>query len=160
MGVRVVDAQGLHLQRFQVILRNLMRLVDMLPAAYLVGGAASLCSRKCQRLGDLAAGTIIAREPGSPPDLEQIASAKYNYLLVYPHLAARLRSVVSPEAVSLAVHAVTRRDGYLPLARINVFQELAAYFRSLVEFPAAAYDGLSDEQYVRSALRVVYGGRR
>jgi len=161
MGLRVVDAQGLRLQLSQVILRNLLRLVDMLPLVYLVGGVACFCSRNCQRLGDLAAGTIVARER-SPraPDLEQVAPAKYNSLLAWPHLAARLRSLVSPESVSIAIEAVSRRDGYEPLARIELFQELAAYFQSLVEFPEAAREGLTDEQYVRSVLRVIYGGGR
>jgi len=161
MGLRVVDAQGLRLQLSQVILRNLLRLVDMLPLVYLVGGVASFCSRNCQRLGDLAAGTIVARERKPyAPDLEQMAPAKYNSLLAYPHLAARLRSLASPVSVSIAVQAVSRRDGYEPLARIELFQELAAYFQSLVQFPAAASEGLTGEQYVRSVLRVIYGGGR
>ncbi|MGA2273441.1 MAG: RDD family protein [Bryobacteraceae bacterium] len=161
MGLRVVDAQGLRLQLSQVILRNLLRLVDMLPAVYLVGGVACFCSRNCQRLGDLAAGTIVARERSSyAPDLEQMAPAKYNSLLAWPHLAARLRSLVSPESVSIAVAAVSRRDGFEPLARIELFRELAEYFQSLVEFPEAAREGLTGEQYVRSVLRVIYGGGR
>jgi uncharacterized RDD family membrane protein YckC len=161
VGLRVVDAQGLRLQLSQVILRNLMRLVDMLPAIYLVGGLACFCSRKCQRLGDLAAGTIVARvRTPQAPDLEQVAPAKYNSLLAYPHLAARLRSLASADAVSIAVRAVSRRDGYDPLARIELFGELAEYFQSLVQFPEAAREGLTDEQYVRSVLRVIYGGGR
>ena len=161
MGLRVVDAQGLRLQLFQVVLRNLLRLVDMLPVAYLVGGLAAFFSRKCQRLGDLAAGTIVARERASAaPDLEVIAPAKYNSLLAYPHLAAGLRGQARPEAVSLAVHAVMRRESYDPLARIEVFRELASYFQSLVQFPAVACEGLTDEQYVRSVLRVIYSAGR
>ncbi len=160
LGLRVVDAQGLRLQLSQIILRNLLRVVDMLPLVYLVGGIASFCSRNCQRLGDLAAGTIVARNrPAEDPNLEQIAPAKYNSLLAYPHLAARLRSVASPESLNIAVQALTRRDGYEPLARIALFQELAGYFQSLVSFPPAAIEGLTDEQYVRSVVRVVYGRR-
>jgi uncharacterized RDD family membrane protein YckC len=161
MGLRVVDSQGLRLQLSQVILRNLLRFIDMLPLLYLVGGIASFCSRNCQRLGDLAAGTIVARvRHPQAPDLEQVAPAKYNSLLAYPHLAARLRGLASPDAVSIAVRAVSRRDGYEPLARIELFQELAEYFQSLAQFPEAAREGLTGEQYVRSVLRVVYGGRR
>jgi hypothetical protein len=157
----VVDAQGLRLQLSQVMLRNLLRLVDMLPAVYLVGGIACFCSRNCQRLGDLAAGTVVARvRTPRAPDLEQVAPAKYNSLLAYPHLAARLRSLASPDAVSMAVEAVSRRDGYDPLARIDVFRELAEYFQSLVAFPEGAREGLTDEQFVRSVLRVIYGGKR
>jgi len=161
VGLRVVDAQGLRLQLSQVILRNLLRLVDILPAVYLVGGLACFFSRNCQRLGDLAAGTIVARlRTPEAPDLEQVAPAKYNSLLAYPHLAARLRSLASAEAVAIAVRAVSRRDGYDPLARIELFGELAEYFQGLVQFPEAAREGLTDEQYVRSVLRVIYGGGR
>lgn len=161
LGLRVVDAQGLRLQFSQVILRNLLRIIDMLPLIYLVGGLACFFSRNCQRLGDLAAGTIVARERSvRPPNLEIVAPAKYNSLLAYPHLAARLRSLANPEAVGIAVRAVSRRDGYDPLARIDLFHELAEYFQSLVRFPDAAREGLTDEQYVRSVLRVVYGGSK
>ena len=90
------------------------------------------------------------------PNLDQIAPAKYNSLLAYPHLAARLRTLASPEAVGFAVRAVTQRDGYEPLARVELFAELAAYFRELVRFPDTALEGLTDEQFVRSVLRVVF----
>ncbi len=156
LRLRVVDAQGLRLQFPQVALRNLLRLVDMLPLVYLVGGTASLLTRRCQRLGDLAANTVVAREPVfKEPDLEQIAPAKYNSLLAYPHLAARLRSLASPVAVGYAIQAATGRDNYDPAARLELFEDLAGYFRGLVQFPPAALEGLTDEQYVRSVLRVV-----
>ena len=45
-GLRVIDAQGLRLQFSQIAIRNLLRLVDMLPLLYLVGGIAALASRK------------------------------------------------------------------------------------------------------------------
>ena len=156
LGLRVVDAQGLRLQFSQVALRNLLRLVDILPVLYLTGGMASLLTRHCQRLGDLAANTVVARERTfAEPDIEQIAPAKYNSLMAWPHLAARLRSLASPEAVGYAIQAATGRDSYTPEARIELFAELAAYFRGLVQFPPAALEGLTDEQYVRSVLRVV-----
>ena len=44
-------------------LRNLVRLVDALPGFYFVGAVAIFASRNNQRLGDLAAGTIVVREP-------------------------------------------------------------------------------------------------
>ena len=156
-GLRVIDGQGLRLQFPQIALRNLMRLIDALPVFYLVGGTAALLSRSGQRLGDLAANTVVARERcREAPNLEQIAPARYNSLLAYPHLAARLRSLASPEAVGYAVRAATRRDGYEPAARVELFADLAAYFRGLVRFPEAALEGLTDEQFVRSVLRVVF----
>ena len=59
------------------------------------------------------------------PDVEQIAPVKYNSLLAFPHLAARLRSRVDPEAVRIAVTALALRDGYEPPARVELFGELA-----------------------------------
>ncbi len=129
----------------------------MLPVAYLVGGLAAFFSKNCQRLGDVAAGTIVTRERARQElDQERVAPAKYNSLLAYPHLAARLRNMATPESVNIAVQAVSRRDAYDPLARVELFRELAAHFQSLAPFPAAASEGLTDEQYVRSVLRVIY----
>jgi uncharacterized RDD family membrane protein YckC len=159
VGLRVVDANGLRLQLPQIALRNFLRFVDILPLLYLVGGIAALVSRKGQRLGDLAANTIVARERvWEEPELEQVAPAKYNSLLAYPYLAARLRSLASPEAIGIAVRAAASRDGYEPGARVELFGELAEYFRGLVAFPEESMEGLTDEQFVRSVLRVVYGG--
>ncbi len=156
-GLRVIDAQGLRLQFSQIAIRNLLRLVDMLPLPYLVGGIAALATQKCQRLGDLAANTVVAHESRQQqPDLEHIAPAKYNSLAAYPHLAARLRAAANPEAVGIAVRAAAQRDGYEPQARVELFRELAGYFHELAPFPESAVEGLTDEQYVRSVLRVIY----
>ncbi len=161
LHLRVIDAHGLRLTFPQIAIRNLLRAVDALPVFYLVGGAAAFFNRKGQRLGDLAANTVVAIERArSEPDLEQIAPAKYNSLLAYPHLAARLRSMADPEAVGIAVRALAQRDSYEPSARVELFRELAGYFRSLVPFPEVAVEGLTDEQYVRSAVRVIYGAAR
>jgi uncharacterized RDD family membrane protein YckC len=160
-GLRVMDVHGLRLRLPQIALRNLLRLVDCLPLFYLVGGLTAVFSRNAQRLGDMAASTIVTRERRDEmPDLERIAPMKYNSLLGQPHLAARLRSLVTPEAAALAVRAVTLRDGYDPLARVVLFRDLAAHFRSLVEFPEEAVENLTDEQYVRCVLRVIYDSRR
>jgi uncharacterized RDD family membrane protein YckC len=157
LGLRVIDAQGLRLQLSQIAVRNMLRAVDILPLLYLTGGVAALVTRKCQRLGDLAANTVVAHERRwQQPDLERIAPAKYNSLLAYPHLAARLRSLVDAETVGLAVRALGQRDAYDPAARVELFRDMAEYFRSVVRFPESALEGLTDEQYVRSVVRVIY----
>ena len=38
LGLRVLDIHGMRLQLSQIVLRNLLRLIDTLPALYLVGG--------------------------------------------------------------------------------------------------------------------------
>jgi uncharacterized RDD family membrane protein YckC len=158
--LRVVDAHGLRLTLAQVALRNVLRAADQLPLCYLLGGAAALLSARGQRLGDLAANTVVLREPvTSEPDLEQIAPARYNSLAAFPHLAARLRNRVPAEAAALAIRALMQRDGCEPAARLALFADLAGYFRELVPFPAEAVEALTDEQYVRSVVRVLYAAR-
>jgi uncharacterized RDD family membrane protein YckC len=159
-GLRVIDVHGLRLQFPQIVLRNLLRPIDSLPLFYLIGGAAALTTRLGQRLGDLAANTVVAHERYfEAPNLDPIAPAKYNSLLAYPRLAGRLRNLASPQAVGFALRAVAERDNYDPSARLELFADLADYFRSLAHFPEAAVEGLSDEQFVGAVLRVIYQAR-
>src|SRR5262249_47223485 len=107
LKLRVVDAGGLKLTLPQVVVRNLLRPVDSLPVAYLVGGVASFLSPKGQRLGDLAAGTVvIAAERKKEPDLTQVMKGAHNSLEAAPHVVARLRQRVSPELAGVAVSAL------------------------------------------------------
>jgi uncharacterized RDD family membrane protein YckC len=95
--LRVMDADGLRLHFHQVLMRNLVRFADMLPGCYLVGGLACLLSRKAQRLGDLASGTIVIHQrKHGEPDLDQLLGSKFNSLRTHPHLCARLRQRASP----------------------------------------------------------------
>jgi uncharacterized RDD family membrane protein YckC len=158
--LRVVDAEGMRLQFDQIVTRNLLRFVDMLPVFYLVGGVACWSSRKCQRLGDIAANTLVVTTPSiAEPDLDQLLAGKFNSLVQYPHLAARLRQNVSPGEVSTALQALIRRDELEPGARLELFAKLATHFRAKVDFPAEATDGLADEQYVRNVVDVVFRTR-
>ncbi|MBI4325016.1 MAG: RDD family protein [Chloroflexi bacterium] len=161
LRLRVMDAQGLRLQFSQIVIRNLLRFVDMLPAFYLVGGLACLISRRAQRLGDFAANTIVVYQPRhAEPDLDQLLAGKFNSLREYPHLEARLRQRVSPAEAGLAVQALLRRDEFEPAARLELFAEIAGHLRSLVEFPPEAIEGITDEQYVRNVVDVVFRPRR
>ncbi len=157
-GLRVVDARGLRLEPSQVIVRNILRLIDALPALYLVGGTACFFQRHRRRLGDIAAGTVVLRTPKlAHPDFDRILGGKYNSLAESRHLAARLRQKVSPETAQIALDALLRRDQLRPESRIAVFRELAVHFRSLVPYPADVVEQLSDEQYVRNVVEVVFG---
>jgi uncharacterized RDD family membrane protein YckC len=161
LGLRVVDAEGMRLQFDQIVTRNLLRSVDMLPAFYLVGGVSSWLSRKCQRLGDIAANTVVIRIPTiKEPDLDQLIAGKFNSLRQYPHLAARLRQQLSPGEASAALQALVRRDEFEPTARVELFEKLARHFRTKVDFPPDVTDGIPDEQYIRNVVDVVYRSRK
>lgn len=157
LRLRVADVSGLQLQFSQVVIRNLLRFVDSLPALYLVGGVASLINRHAQRLGDYAANTIVVWNPRiDEPDLEQLLEGKYNSFRKHPHLEARLRQNVSPAEARIALQALVRRDEIEPGARVALFESLAAHFKSIVGFPAEATDGISDEQYVRNVAAALF----
>ncbi len=155
--LRVVDAEGLRLQFNQIVTRNLLRFVDSLPAFYFVGGVTCWLNSKCQRLGDIAANTVVIRTPRvSEPNLDQLLAGKYNSLRQYPHLVARLRQRVSPAEAGVVLQALLRRDEFDPYARLELFAELAAHFHAKVDFPPEALDGIAEEQYLRNVVDVVY----
>jgi uncharacterized RDD family membrane protein YckC len=160
LHLRVMDAQGLRLRPQQIIIRNLFRAIDAIPL-YMVGGIVSLLNSKCQRLGDLAANTIVIRNPAVVlPDLDQLHSGKYNSMREIRHLAARLRQRTTPQEGAIAIRALERRDELEPAARILLFSRLSAYFQSLVEFPVEVSHGITDEQYVRNVVEILYQDKR
>jgi len=78
MGIRVVSVEGQPITPFQAILRNILREVDAQPMwfipigpftipvwLYQVGLLAALLNDRFQRLGDLAAGTMVVVEERS-----------------------------------------------------------------------------------------------
>jgi uncharacterized RDD family membrane protein YckC len=154
--LRVADAQGLRLQTSQIFMRNILRFLDMLPLFYFVGGAACALSARSQRLGDIAANTVVIRTaPISDPDLQSLLRSKYNSLAEHPHLAARLRQLTSPVLSNVALEALLRRDQFTPRARLEIFAEIAGAFKRLVVFPPEVAENLPDEQYVRNAVEIL-----
>jgi len=157
LKLRVMDIAGHRLQPSQIIIRNLMRVVDSLLFLYMVGGLACLINRSAQRLGDLAANTIVVRHPKiADPDLDQLLSGKYNSLRDYPHSAARLRQRVTPRDAAVAVQALMRRDEFQPEARAALFGRIALYFQSLSPYPEEVIVGITDEQFVRNAVEIIF----
>lgn len=157
LGIRVMDACGLRLQLHQVVIRNLIRTVDLFPLFGLIGGLSMVSTRRLQRLGDLAAGTVVVRQRSraSANNFELVRS-RYNSFAQYHLLCAQLRQKVPPKAAALALEAIQRRDRFEDRARVALFDDLAAFFQSIVQFPAEASDQLSSEQYVRNVVEILY----
>lgn len=158
MKLRVIDERGLPLGLKQVIIRNLFRLLDMMPSTfYLLGGVSCLLTRRCQRIGDIAAGTLVIREMEvAPPEIGELLTAGKNSFATLPHLEARLRQRTTPDEARIVLDAVTRRNELSPEARLNLFAKLADYFRELAEFPDEVTIGLSDEQYIRNVVDTLF----
>jgi uncharacterized RDD family membrane protein YckC len=157
LGLRVMDVTGLELQFSQVAIRNLLRIFDQLPFWGLVGGVAMLASKHRQRLGDLAAGTVVIRERRpEPSDVSGLVRGRYNSFLPHQILCARVRKLAPPEAGATAVEALMRRDRLDDRARVRLFDELAAYFNGLVPFPASDTEQITSEQYVRNIVEILF----
>jgi uncharacterized RDD family membrane protein YckC len=157
LKIRVVDAEGFRLQPSQIVMRNLLRVVDLLPAFYAVGGICCALSRKYQRLGDIAANTVVIYiAPEKIPDLELLFSGTYNSLRNHAHLAAQLRKTISPAEARLALEAIVRRAELAPNSRLELYRQLAQRLRSLVAFPEETLEGMTDEQYVRNIVDLIY----
>lgn len=59
MGIAVTHSDGTPITINGSLIRNLLRNADMFPACYLAGFITMLCNRRFQRLGDLAADTVV-----------------------------------------------------------------------------------------------------
>lgn len=157
MHLRVVDASGFKLRPSQIVLRNVLRFVDGLPALNLLGGIVCFWNRRFQRLGDIASNTLVIRVPKiQAPNLAVLPEFADNSFRKYPHLAARLRQKIPMVEAELALQALARRQELLPNARVELFFNIARLFQSRVSFPAEVMEGITDEQYVRNVLDLLY----
>jgi uncharacterized RDD family membrane protein YckC len=94
MGLRVVRSDGGAVGFRTSLLRNLLRIVDSSPSpTYLVGLVLVFFTKRHQRLGDLAAGTIVIRErPGDRNaltgsiDMAAVPTSQDPQQLQYPQL--------------------------------------------------------------------------
>jgi uncharacterized RDD family membrane protein YckC len=60
--IRVIQQSGRPIGLFESMARNFIRYVDQIPFFYAVGVIAMFSTRQHQRLGDLAAGTLVVRD--------------------------------------------------------------------------------------------------
>ena len=160
--LRVIDQAGLPLRIDQAWVRNLMRVFDALPFAYLVGGISVLSSPVMQRFGDRVAGTLVVRQtPLALPGEEFWTRQKYNSFMEYPTIAMRFRRAATPQLASLIQDALRRRNELAPYARREIYRELAKYLQSEISpFPDELVERLSDEQYLINASGILFGDQR
>jgi len=146
-GLRVVRVSGHPVGFLTSTIRNILRLVDILPFAYVVGCISVLATAKNQRLGDLAAGTLVVRdqrargrdalEPAWPPRRAPDADA----------LARWDVSAVTAEELAAVRRFLERRHELTPAARAQLGSTLTARLRPKV---AGAPDGLAGEPFLES----------
>jgi uncharacterized RDD family membrane protein YckC len=143
-GLRVVRLGGEPVGFLASAVRNLLRLVDSLPGIYAVGAVCILFSRRNQRLGDLAAGTLVVRErraalPAAWPTAPDSAVADR-------YAAWDVSGITSFELVTVR-RFLERRWQLDPTARGRLGWELAERLRPKV---AGAPPDLHPEQFLEA----------
>jgi hypothetical protein len=127
--------------------RNLLRLVDFLPTAYLVGLLCIILTKRNQRLGDLAAGTIVIREPadarrsksgGGENEPKPTTSVGWDV------------SAVSAEELAAVRRFLHRRGELGASARRELAHRLEQGLRRKV---AGVPDGLSPEEFLSALVQ-------
>jgi uncharacterized RDD family membrane protein YckC len=132
LGIRVVRDGGFPLDWGAAVIRNLVRLVEMVAGCYALSAASALLSPENKRLGDLAAGTIVVRERSvTPPDLD-----------AYLGGPARTDTGLREDDRILVERFLARRMQLDPAARADLARRLAARIRPTLR---ASYGALDDE---------------
>jgi uncharacterized RDD family membrane protein YckC len=121
VGLRVVRRNGLPIDLHSSIVRNLMRIVDMLPAEYLIGLISILISSSGERLGDHVAGTVVLRldRPEAAAEIPMMENAA-GLVLTREQLAR-----IGPREMQL-IRGVLRRSSTLSESRRNALLAEAA----------------------------------
>lgn len=146
-GLRVVRVDGAPVGFVTSAVRNLLRLVDALPGIYTVGMVAVFATRRNQRLGDMAAGTVVVRERRGPRKAAaSFAATTTGARPSPPGGAAPLEraawdvSAVTTEELATVRRFLDRRRGLTPEARARLAGDLAARLRPKVVGPPAGGD--------------------
>jgi uncharacterized RDD family membrane protein YckC len=131
MGLRVIRDDGTPLGVAQSLLRNLVRIVDFLPWGYGVGLVAVFVSPRSQRLGDLAAGTLVTRLdplPAAPGAAVVAPPAVGPWALVAA--APPGAALLAPAQRALVRQFVERLPDLVPQARDDLARAIARPLRA------------------------------
>ncbi|MBA3259602.1 MAG: stage II sporulation protein M [Gemmatimonadales bacterium] len=140
VGIRVLMDTGHAVTPAAATVRNLLRLADFLPPPYFLGALLVAFHPRGKRLGDLVAGTVVARDrPGEAPvtgrepspeqsrvALPELADAEYRLLEQFERRQSDLPAAARDR---LAAKLVDRLDAVPPGGIAEVDHLLALYQR-------------------------------
>jgi uncharacterized RDD family membrane protein YckC len=157
-GLRVLRDDGRPVDLLSSAIRNVVRLVDGLPLSYLPAMISILVTKRNQRLGDLAAGTIVVREPGAKgpaaaPTFAGFAPPGRVATTAAAHAAAPTAngaldvSAVSADDLAAVRAFLDRRPDLPPAVRGDLARRIASALAPRVGGAAA---GLRDEDLIEA----------
>lgn len=148
MGVKVVTSSGEPLDFASVAVRNLVRAVDDFPGIPLLGGLVALSGPKGQRLGDMAASTIVVkarRDRLVPPSEARLSAESAGVAL--PELAGRR---LSEAELGVLRKYLNERDMLPAALAAGIAATLASQAQARTGAPRGS---LSDLAYIESIYR-------
>ena len=108
IGLRVICANGLPITFSESVIRNLVRLIDFMPAFYGLGVVIMFINEQSRRLGDLAAGTIVVHDKGEI-SVDELSEAKSS---LRPSVTA-LEEVNKLPLTRIPLRNIAIAEGYL-----------------------------------------------
>lgn len=123
LGIRVVREDGGRIGLLDAVVRNILLIVDLLPGTFAVGIVSILLTPRAQRLGDLAAGTIVVREaePGAvPPAVDPRVRMAEEYLARRERLTPEARAQVGAEVLAAFGERAATADDEALAARLGM----------------------------------------
>lgn len=145
-GIRVIDANGGPVTVYGAILRNLLRVVDQLPGMYGVGIVSVWITGRSQRLGDLAAGTVVVHDRRERPVAPVPAGGSAGFL------GAR---ALGPGDIAVVEAFLERRASLDSWVRLRTARQIA---RRMAERLQVEQNG--DEERFLEQLAAEYRGGR
>jgi uncharacterized RDD family membrane protein YckC len=131
-GLRVIKDSGRPITPAEAVGRNLMRIVDQLPALYAIGICSVLLSRQNKRLGDFVAGTIVVHEKSlldAKPIWEPTPAGPLGPATTFG--SERL----SPEEFALIEAFLNRRNSLPYDVRFSMAEQIARQIRPKLSLP-------------------------
>lgn len=156
VGLRVIRSDGSPIGVVESIVRNLIRIVDFLPLYYGIGVVVMFISQRAQRLGDLAASTLVVYDRGVVT-LESLGrSAGPTPLPPDSPLAQLPLERLQPADVAVAESFLQRRHQFTNQTQLA--QELAGGLLARMGIPPEQALGFSALDLLR-AVAALHGGR-
>jgi uncharacterized RDD family membrane protein YckC len=153
-GLRVIRDDGAPAGFVAVLIRNLIRIVDFLPAFYGLGLLMIIFTSRSQRLGDLAAGTYVVRAPR--PQLDYFSLRTMSPL---GEGRAIETAGLSGEMQRLVREFVARESRLAPQDRVRLAKQIADGIRPHATPAAEDTDDVEFLRAVARALRATGGER-
>ena len=143
--IRVIQRSGRPIGFLESLARNLVRYVDQIPFFYAVGVIVMFITRQHQRLGDLAAGTLVVRDREPESTLWSDSPTRTFTAQIFPTPAA---SSEPHTLVSLPVEGISR----LSSADLEV---LESFFARRLDMPLPTRQALAER--ISAAIRAKSG---